>query len=96
MRRSKGYKTCTRKLLRKPTRRKGMTPLGRLLREYTIGQKVDVIIDPSVPKGQPHRRFHGKVGTIMEKRGRAYVVGLKDGEKPKQLIVRPEHLVPHK
>jgi large subunit ribosomal protein L21e len=73
-----------------------MIPLGRLLREYTIGQKVDVIIDPSVPKGQPHRRFHGKVGTIMEKRGRAYVVGLKDGEKPKQLIVRPEHLVPHK
>jgi large subunit ribosomal protein L21e len=73
-----------------------MIPLGRLLREYTIGQKVDVIIDPSVAKGQPHRRFHGKVGTILEKRGRAYVVGLKDGEKPKQLIVRPEHLVPHK
>jgi large subunit ribosomal protein L21e len=73
-----------------------MIPLGRLLREYTVGQKVDVIIDPSVAKGQPHRRFHGKVGTILEKRGRAYVVGLKDGEKPKQLIVRPEHLVPHK
>lgn len=96
MKRSKGYKVHTRMLFRKPTRSKGMVPLGRLLREYAIGQKVDIIIDPSVPKGQPHRRFHGKVGTVIEKRGRAYVVGLKDGEKEKVLIVRPEHLVPHK
>jgi large subunit ribosomal protein L21e len=73
-----------------------MIPLGRLLREYAPGDKVNIIIDSSVAKGQPHKRFHGKVGQVREKRGRAYVVMVMLGEAEKQLIVRPEHLVPHK
>jgi len=73
-----------------------MVPLGRLLREYKAGDQVDIIIDSSIPKGQPHKRFHGKVGRIVEKRGRAYVVLVYNGNAEKQLIVRPEHLVPHK
>jgi large subunit ribosomal protein L21e len=96
MKGTRGYKTGTRKLLRKHIRSKGMVPLGRLLREYAPGDKVNIIIDSSVAKGQPHKRFHGKVGQVREKRGRAYVVMVKLGEAEKQLIVRPEHLVPHK
>jgi large subunit ribosomal protein L21e len=73
-----------------------MMPLGRLLREYAPGEKVNILIDSSTAKGQPHKRFHGKVGQVREKRGRAYVVMVKDGGLEKTLIVRPEHLVPHK
>jgi len=82
--------------MRKHTRSKGMVPLGRLLREYKAGDRVDIIIDSAMPKGQPHKRFHGKVGRIVEKRGRAYVVLVNNGNAEKTLIVRPEHLVPHK
>ena len=96
MKGTRGYKSGTRKLLRKHTRSKGMIPLGRLLREYAPGEKVSIIIDSSVAKGQPHKRFYGKVGEVREKRGRAYVVLVYDGGLRKQLIVRPEHLVPHK
>jgi large subunit ribosomal protein L21e len=94
MSKSKGYRSKTRKLLRKKTRERGLPPLGRLLRRYTVGEKVVIKIDPSIHKGMPHRRFHGKVGTILEQRGRAYYVAMKIGGKTKKVLVRPEHIAP--
>jgi len=92
MKRSKGYKSKTRQLLRKNRRKRGIKPLGYLLINYTKGDRVLISIDPSTAKGQPHRRYHGKTGTILEKRGRAYVVSVKDGGKIRPIIARPEHL----
>ncbi|KYH37918.1 MAG: 50S ribosomal protein L21e [Candidatus Hecatellales archaeon B24] len=89
---SKGYKRSTRQLLRKKPRERGLKPLGYMLIEYKVGEKVVVDIDPSIHKGQPHRRYHGKIGTIVDKRGRAYVVNVKVGGKTKQIIALPEHL----
>jgi len=43
----------------------------------------------------PHRRYHGRVGVIMDKRGRAYVVNVTQGEAIKEITVRPEHLKPY-
>ena len=40
----------------------------------------------------PHKRFHGKIGTIKEKRGRGYVVSVPQGNSVKEIIVRSEHL----
>jgi large subunit ribosomal protein L21e len=40
----------------------------------------------------PHRRFQGKIGTIAEKRGRAYVVEILTGDEKRNVIARPEHL----
>ncbi len=54
-----------------------------------------VKIDPSVHKGMPHRRYHGRIGIVANKRGRAYVVNVTQGKAVKELIVRPEHLKPH-
>jgi len=95
VKKSKGYRRGTRKLLRKHPRKRGLAPLGRLLHEYSIADKVAIIIDPSVHKGQPHRRFHGKIGVVTEKRGRSYVISVRDGDKIKYLTVRPEHIRPH-
>src|SRR5574338_1508016 len=35
-----------------------------LMREYHVGEQALVIIDPRQHKSLPHRRYHGKVGTI--------------------------------
>lgn len=53
-------------------------------------------LDSSVQKGMPHRRFHGRVGTIVEKRGRSYVISVSQGDAMKEIIARPEHLEPFK
>ena len=95
MKKSKGYRARTRSLLRRKPREKGKTGLSKILYEYTSGEKVVVKIDPSIHKGMPHRRYHGRVGVISKKRGRAYVVNVTQGDATKQIIVRPEHLKPH-
>jgi large subunit ribosomal protein L21e len=93
---SKGYRRGTRKLLRKKPRERGMRPPGRLLVEYKPDEKVVININSSVHKGMPHRRYHGRVATVKEKRGRAYVVKLIEGRKEKTVILRPEHIQPYK
>lgn len=95
MRKSKGYRAKTRALLRRKPREKGKTGLSKVLYEYTSGEKVVVKIDPSIHKGMPHRRYHGRIGVIAKKRGRAYIVNVTQGDATKQIIVRPEHLKPH-
>lgn len=89
---SKGKMSRTRSLMHKNPRDKGLQPLSRILATYKINDKVDIIIDPSVHKGQPHRRFHGKTGLITGKQGKAMVVKIKDFGKEKELIVTREHL----
>ena len=94
-RKAKGFRRKTRSLLKKKPRERGKTGLSKLLYNYTSGEKVVVKIDPSVHGGMPHRRFHGKIGVIVNKRGRSYVVSVTQGRAVKDIIVRPEHLVPH-
>jgi len=91
----RGYRHRTRKLLKKHVRERGsVPPLGLIMREYTVGERVHIKINPSVHKGMPHRRYHGKTGVVIGKRGKAYLVELYMGKKRKILIVRPEHIRP--
>jgi len=91
----KGYRHRTRKLLRKNVREKGaIPPLSLLMREYKEGEHVHIVINPAIHAGMPHRRFHGRTGVIVGKRGRAYVVKVMMGDKEKTIFVRPEHLRP--
>ena len=94
VRKSKGIWFRSRHILKKPARKKGMLPLSTILRKYAVGDMVTVILEPSVQRGRPHRRFHGKTGTVMGKQGRAYLVSLKDMGREKLIISRPEHLRP--
>ena len=96
VRTSKGTSFRTRRLFKKSPRAKGLPSLGRLLVNYNVGDKVDIVIESSQQKGMPHRRFHGKVGEILRKQGNAYIVKVRDLKKEKSLIVRPEHLKIHK
>jgi len=95
MPKSKGYRSGTRSLLRRKPRERGKTGLSKILHEYKPGEKAVVKIDPSVHKGMPHRRYQGKIGVIVNKRGRSYVVQVTQGDATKEIIVRPEHLEPY-
>ncbi|MGB9713483.1 MAG: 50S ribosomal protein L21e [Candidatus Bathyarchaeales archaeon] len=95
MRKSKGYRAGTRRLLKKKPRERGKIKLSKLLHEYQPGARVVIKIDPSVHKGMPHRRYHGKVATVIDKRGRSYVLSVTQGDATKEIIVRPEHLEPY-
>jgi large subunit ribosomal protein L21e len=95
MRGSKGYRAGTRRLLTKPSREKGKPKLSKLLYEYKPGSQVIIKMNSSVQKSLPHKRFHGKIGTIVDRRGRGYVVNVAQGNAVKQIIVRSEHLEPY-
>lgn len=96
MRKSRGYRAGTRRLLKKEPRERGKIRISKLLYEYQPGSRVVIMIDSSIQKGMPHKRYHGKVGTVIDKRGRSFIVSVTQGEATKEIIVRPEHLEPHK
>ncbi|MHC1635978.1 MAG: 50S ribosomal protein L21e [Candidatus Methanospirareceae archaeon] len=94
MPKSHGRRRKTRKKLRKRVRERGLSPITRAIQKFEVGERVHICIDPSVHKGMPHPRFHGYTGEIKGQRGRAYIVGIMDGGKQKELFVRAEHLKP--
>jgi len=94
-RKSKGYLHRSRDFLSKSPRERGLPPLSRFFQQFEVGQKVVIDVVPSERKGIPHRRYQGKVGVVVGKRGRAYLVDVKVGGKVKHLIIPPVHLKPH-
>ena len=92
VKRSKGFRSKTRKKLSKHPRERGLSPITRVLQAFDEGEHVNIVIDPSMHKGQPHPRFHGLTGTVVGTQGEAYILSVKVGKKDKKLLVRPEHL----
>ena len=82
--------------MRKPVRAKGKPKLTKFLYEYENGASVIIKIDSSQQKALPHRRFHGKIGQVIDKRGRGYIVRVAQGDSIREIIVRTEHLEPYK
>jgi large subunit ribosomal protein L21e len=87
-----GPRKKTRYKLKKELRRRGIVPVTSVIRKFAIGEKVHVVCEPGVHKGMPHRRFHGKTGTIIGQRGRAWLLEVTDGDSTKMVIARPQHL----
>ncbi len=95
MARHHGYRSRTRTLMTKPAgSRMGPKPDVYLV-EYPVGSKVVIDVDPSVHKGMPHKRYQGKVGVVLGRRGRGYEVEVYLGSKRKVLYVLPDHLKLH-
>jgi large subunit ribosomal protein L21e len=90
--RSKGYKGAGRNKFRKNPRNRGLTPVARSVQEIPTGVRVTIVIDPGIQKGQPHHRYQGRVGVIYGRRGRAYMVNVRDGGNIKKIVTGPEHL----
>jgi large subunit ribosomal protein L21e len=87
-----GPRKKTRYKFKKDQRKRGILPVTSLIQRFEVGQKVHVVCEPSVQKGMPHRRFHGKTGTVIGQRGRAWLLSIRDGDSEKVVIARPQHL----
>lgn len=92
VKRSHGSRMGTRKKLKKKFRTKGKLTIRRIVQEFKKGEKVTISPEPSVQKGMPHKRFFGKQGIIKNKKGKAYILEVKDGKKTKEVISLPVHL----
>ncbi|MEM4699364.1 MAG: 50S ribosomal protein L21e [Candidatus Nezhaarchaeales archaeon] len=91
---SKGLRCRSREVLSKHPRERGMKGLSSLLQEYEVGQRVAIDIDPTHVETAPHRRYQGRIGTIVGRRGSAYIVEVYLGSKRKNVITGAEHLKP--
>jgi len=90
----RGFRARTRRKFKKEHRAK--FTVEKYLVAFEPGQRVMIDVEPSSTKNIPHYRYKGKTGEIVRKRGRAYVVSVKLGNKEKTLMLRPEHLKPAK
>ncbi|MFH1450450.1 MAG: hypothetical protein ABIF92_00525, partial [archaeon] len=70
----------------------GRFSIAEALQTFKKGARVRLHINPAVHSGMPHPRFQGRLGTVLGSRGRAFIVGIKDGNLLKQFTCRPEHL----
>ncbi len=90
--RSHGFRVGTRRKLRKKPRERGKLRLSSHLQEFKVDERVIVDIDSSYHKGMPHKRFIGKHGKVLEKKGKSYIIEIKEGNKYKKVICAPTHL----
>jgi large subunit ribosomal protein L21e len=88
----RGKRSKTRKVLSKRVRQKGMPSPQIMLQKFKVGQRVHVVIDPSVHYGMPFRRFNGKTGVVEKQQGGCYLVKIKDMRAEKTVLAHPAHL----
>lgn len=79
-------------LKRRRIRQKGKLSLTRFFQKFESGDSVALVMDlgqqsPGFPK-----RMQGRTGKILEKKGSAYVVEVKDYNANKKYSVKPIHL----
>jgi large subunit ribosomal protein L21e len=86
---SHGYRRKSRSVMTKNNVPKG---LSYLLAEYNLGDKVIITIDPSEHKTTPHRRYQGKVGTVLQVGRRTLKTSVVIGNKQKILQTRLNHV----
>ncbi len=92
VKRKGGSRRKSRDKFKKGHRRKGKVSFTAYLQKYQPGDRVNLVIEPSVHKGMFHARFAMKSGRVLAKRGFCYEVLIKDGNKEKMLIIHPVHL----
>src|SRR3989338_5249056 len=82
----------TRHLYMVSKKMKGKLPVSEFVKKLQMGEKVQLVAQPSVIKGIYFRRFHGRTGVITGMQGSCYLVLIQDGGKEKTLIIAPVHL----
>lgn len=90
--RSKGLRSKTRGVFTKRSRDRGVLAPNAVLRDFPEGSRVAVVMESSQHKGMVHKRFQGQTGVVVGKQGEAFLVNITHGNKPKQLILRAEHI----
>lgn len=76
---------------RKKVRTRGKFQLSKYFQELKEGDKVAVVEERSIKSSFP-KRMQGKTGDVEGKRGRSYLVKIKDQAKEKLFLIAPIHL----
>lgn len=92
MKKMGGFRRKTRDKLKKKYRNKGKISLTHYFQTFDIGENVNLYAEPAIQKGMYHPRFYGGNGIILAKRGKCYVIAIKDGTAKKTVVVHPVHL----
>ena len=77
---------------RKRIREKGKISFTKYFQKFSSGDSVALVRDLSISGISFPDRMQGRTGKIIGKRGRAYVIEVKDLDKKKQFAVKPIHL----
>jgi len=76
---------------KKPIREKGKIQLSRYFQKLNEGDNVAVVREMSIKASFP-KRLQGRTGIIESKRGKAYMIKIKDIKKDKKFLIEPIHL----
>jgi len=76
---------------RKPVRTRGKLQFSKYFQELNKGDSVAVVKESAVSSNFP-KTLQGRTGVIGEKRGKAYLVEIKDQNKEKKFLIEPIHL----
>ncbi len=78
-------------VIKKKIRTKGKLQLSKYFQELKKGDSVAVIREASLQSKFPER-LQGRTGKVEEKRGKSYMVKIKDQAKEKMFLIEPIHL----
>ena len=78
-------------MMKKKVRTKGKLQFSRYFQELKNGDTVALVKEPSVTSNFP-LRLQGRTGTVEGKRGKVYIVKVKDSNLKKTFLVEPIHL----
>jgi len=76
---------------KKQVRTRGKLQLSKYFQELKEGEFVSVVREPALRASFPER-MQGRTGSVESKRGKAYVVKIKDQNKEKRFLIEPVHL----
>ena len=76
---------------RKKTRKKGKLQFSKYFQKLEKGDNVAVIREISLRPRFP-LRLQGRTGIVEGKRGKAYIIKMKDQNKEKEYLIEPIHL----
>jgi large subunit ribosomal protein L21e len=93
-----GLRAGTRYAFSRQFRQKGMIALSTYLRQYRVGDIVDIKANGAVQKGMPFKVYHGKTGVVynVSKSAVGIIIYKKVGHRylEKRINVRIEHVQP--
>lgn len=75
----------------KRMRTKGKFSFTRFFQIFKPGDSVAIVMDLTFPFAYK-KQIQGRTGKVIEKRGSAYYIEVKDINKPKRYLLRPSHL----
>lgn len=69
----------------------GRPGLSKIFQEFSEGDTVAVVKEPSIDSRFP-LRLQGSTGTVVNKRGKSYMVEIYTQNKKKSFLIEPVHL----